>query len=122
MFRHKGKYNFLNNKCESLLKWNKNSSKLTTFCSYWKFLLQDTDTQPLARLLSAHSSQGEARPQAALVTKQQLKADANPRDKARRISTDEETPIATQLPDDATATDPDGNYVVPAKTKKNKAS
>ncbi|XP_031327737.1 testis-specific serine/threonine-protein kinase 4-like isoform X2 [Photinus pyralis] len=44
-----------------------------------------------------------------LLTKEQLKAEALPRDKNRAGSTDEETPLGLQMPDDAT-TDSDGPY------------
>lgn len=53
-----------------------------------------------------------------LLTKQQLKADAVPRDRERGASTDEETPLGLQMPEDTT-TDSDSPYSSnPGRSKK----
>ncbi|KAF5274632.1 hypothetical protein FQR65_LT04332 [Abscondita terminalis] len=52
-----------------------------------------------------------------LLTKQQLNAGATPRDKTRGLSTDEETPIGLQMPDD-TNTDSDTPYNHDSKPKR----
>lgn len=56
-------------------------------------------------------------PPAAFLTKEQLKAEAIPRDKAHRNSTDDETPLGTALPED-TGTESETPYELQEKTTK----
>lgn len=68
--------------------------------------------------MSGHISQSEYG-SPTILTKQQLKSEAKPRDKTKRSSTDEETPVGVQMPEDSAATDSDiPSYVLPQRNKK----
>lgn len=72
--------------------------------------------QEEARHPSLHPSQEDYTP-ATILTKQQLKSEAKPRDK-RRHSTDDETPMGVQMPEDAAAADGEAPYSQKVNTKK----
>lgn len=54
-----------------------------------------------------------------ILTKQQLKAEAKPRDKSRRSSTDDETPVGVQMPED-TGAESESPYSLPQKANTKK--
>lgn len=79
--------------------------------------LQDTEPQSQsAQLASAHASP-EVIIHTSFMTKQHLKAEATQKGETKRDSTDEETPIALQMPDDTTtSTESETPYKLPPVT------